>query len=58
MTDLTQDEVISKVSTIFDVKDIVINTNDIRLKIEDKDFKDKFVNLARQLEVRNFVPHH
>ena len=57
MTDLTQDEVVSKVSSIFDVKDIVINTNDIRLKIEDKDFKNKFVNLARQLEVRNFVPH-
>jgi len=57
MTDLTQDEVISKVSSIFDVKDIVISTNDMRLKIEDKDFKNKFVNLARQLEVRNFVPH-
>ena len=57
MTDLTQDEVISKVSSIFDVKDIVISTNDMRLKIEDKDFKDKFVNLARQLEVRNLVPH-
>jgi len=36
MTDLTQDEVISKVSSIFDVKDIVINTNDMRLKIEDR----------------------
>ena len=57
MTDLTQDEVISKVSSIFDVKDIVISTNDMRLKIEDKDFKNKFVNLARQLEVRNLVPH-
>jgi len=57
MTDLTQDEVISKVSSIFDVKDIVINTNDMRFKIEDKDFKDKFVNLARQLEVRNLVSH-
>jgi len=57
MDDLTQDEVISKVSSIFDVKDIVISTNDMRLKIEDKDFKNKFVNLARQLEVRNLVPH-
>jgi len=57
MTDLTQDEVISKVSSIFDVKDIVISTNDMRLKIEDRDFKNKFVNLARQLEVRNLVPH-
>jgi len=57
MTDLTQDEVISKVSSIFDVKDIVISTNDMRLKIEDIEFKNKFVNLARQLEVRNLVPH-
>jgi len=57
MTDLTQDEVISKVSSIFDVKDIVINTNDIQFKIEEQDFKSKFVDLARQLEVRNFVPH-
>ena len=57
MTDLTQDEVVSKVSSIFDVKDIVINTNDIRLKIEDKDFKNKFVNLAGELEIRDFVPH-
>jgi len=57
MTDLTQDEIISKVSSIFDVKDIVINPNDIQFKIEDKNFKNKFVNLARQLEVRNFVPH-
>jgi len=57
MDDLTQDEVISKVSSIFDVKDIAINTNDMRLKIEDRDFKNKFVDLARQLEVRNLVPH-
>jgi len=57
MTDLTQDEVVSKVSSIFDVKDIVINANGMRFKIEDKDFKNKFVNLARQLEVRNLVPH-
>jgi len=57
MDDLTQDEVVSKVSSIFDVKDIAINTNDMRLKIEDRDFKNKFVNLARQLEVRNLVPH-
>jgi len=57
MTDLTQDEVIAKVSSVFDVKEVVINTSDIQFKIEDKDFKAKFVNLARQLEVRNFVPH-
>jgi len=56
MTDLTQDEIISRVSSIFDVKEIIININDIQFKIEDKNFKDKFVNLARQLEVRNFAP--
>ena len=56
MTDLTQDEIISKVSSIFDVKEIITNINDIQFEIEDKNFKDKFVNLARQLEVRNFAP--
>jgi len=56
MTDLTQDEIISSVSSIFDVKEIIINIDDIQFKIEDKNFKDKFVNLARQLEVRNFAP--
>ncbi len=56
MTDLTQDEIISRVSSIFDVKEIIININDIQFEIEDKNFKDKFVNLARQLEVRNFAP--
>ena len=47
MSDITQDEVISKVSSIFDVKDVITNTNDIQFKIGDADFKDKFVNLAR-----------
>ena len=56
MTDLTQNEIISRVSSIFDVKEIIININDIQFEIEDKNFKDKFVNLARQLEVRNFAP--
>ena len=56
MSDITEEEVISKVSSIFDVKDVIINTNDIQFKIEDTDFKNKFVNLARELEIRNFVP--
>ena len=57
MSDITQDEVISKVSSIFDVKEIITNTNDLQFKIGDTDFKNKFVDLARELEVRNFVPH-
>ena len=56
MTELTQDEVISKVSSIFDVNDIIIDGNNMQFKIEDRDFKNKFVNLARQLEVGNFAP--
>ena len=57
MSDITEDEVISKVSSIFDVRDVIRNANDIQFKIEDTDFKNKFVNLARELEIRNFVPH-
>ena len=51
MSDITEEEVISKVSSIFDVKDVIINTNDIQFKIEDTDFKNKFVNLARELKI-------
>ena len=56
MSDITQDEVISKVSSIFDVKEIITNTNDLQFKIADTDFKNKFVELARELEIKNFVP--
>ena len=56
MSDITEDEVISKVSSIFNVKEVITNTNDIQFRIEDTDFKNKFVDLARELEIRNFVP--
>ena len=56
MSDIAEDEVISKVSSIFDVKEIITNTNDLQFKIADTDFKNKFVDLARELEIRNFVP--
>ena len=56
MSDITEEEVISKVSSIFDVKETIININDMQFKIRDTDFKNKFVNLARELEIRNFVP--
>ena len=56
MSDITEDEVISKVSSIFDVKEIITNTDDLQFKIADTDFKNKFVDLARELEIRNFVP--
>ena len=39
MTDLTQDEIISRVSSIFDVKEIIININDIQFEIKTKILK-------------------
>ena len=56
MSDITEDEVISKVSSLFDVKEIITNTDDLQFKIADTDFKNKFVELARELEIKNFVP--
>ena len=53
MSDITEDEVISKVSSIFDVKETIINTNDIQFKIGDADFKNKFVNLASKFNSHN-----
>ena len=55
MTEPTQEYVISIVSSIFGVKDVIIDNESLKFKIEDKDFKNKFVNLARQLELINML---
>ena len=55
MTEPTQEEIISIVYSIFDVKDVLVNPEDLQFKIDDNNFKDKFVSLARQLEFRNRV---
>ena len=55
MTEPTEEHVISIVSSIFGVKDVIINNGSLKFKIEDKDFKNKFVNLARQLELINML---
>ena len=55
MTEPTQEEIISIVYSIFDVKDMLVNPEDLQFKIDDNNFKDKFVSLARQLEFRNRV---
>ena len=55
MSEPTEEYVISIVSSIFGVKDVIINNGSLKFKIEDKDFKNKFVNLARQLELINML---
>ena len=58
MTEPTQEHVISIVSSIFGVEDVIINDEEsvsLKFKIEDKDFKNKFVSLARQLEFINML---
>ena len=55
MTEPTQEEIISIVYSIFDVKDMLVNPEDLQFKIDGNNFKDKFVSLARQLEFRNRV---
>ena len=39
MTDLTQDEIISEVSSIFDVQDIIINTDDLQFTLQIFNFR-------------------
>ena len=50
MIEPLQEEIISKVSSIFKVTNVIINPESLRFKVEDIDFKSKFVSLARQLE--------
>ena len=49
MTEPTQEELISTVSSIFDVTDIITNPESLEFKIDNNNFKYKFVILARKL---------
>jgi len=53
----TQEEVISVVSSIFDVSAIGRSLDSIHFKIEDNEFKTKFVELAQKLERHDLVCH-
>jgi len=57
MTEPTQEELISTVSSIFDVTDIITNSETLEFKIDSNNFKHKFVILARQLELQNMLAH-
>lgn len=50
MSEPTQEQVISIVSSIFDVRDINITLEKMDFEIADADFKQKFVALAQKLE--------
>jgi len=55
MTEPTQEELISTVSSIFDIRDIITDSETLEFKIDSNNFKYKFVNLARKLELQNML---
>ncbi len=55
MTEPSQDDITQIVSSIFDIQENVVSTETLRFKIDSYDFKDKFVRLARSLELLGMV---
>ena len=55
MSEPTVEEVVSLVTSTFEVKAIGRNLDMIQFKIEEDDFKSKFVELAQKLEARDLV---
>jgi len=55
LSEPTQEEVISVVSSIFDVSAMGRTLDTLHFKIEDEEFKSKFVDLAQKLERRDLV---
>ncbi|HXG74034.1 MAG TPA: site-2 protease family protein [Candidatus Nitrosotenuis sp.] len=55
MSEPTQEDVISIVSSVFSIRDIVITLEKMEFEVSDVDFKDKFIVLAQRLEALNLV---
>ena len=55
MVEPTEEHIISIVSSIFEVKDTIGNIESLKFRIGDSNFKNKFVDLARQLEFINML---
>jgi Zn-dependent protease len=55
MEENSQEEIISFVNSIFEVSDFVKTEFSLEFRIEDLEFKSKFVDLARKLENRNYA---
>ena len=51
----TQEQVISIVYSVFEVRDVIISLEKMEFEIADLDFKEKFVSLAQRLELLNLV---
>lgn len=55
MSEPTQEEVISIVSSQFEVTNVDLTLDTLKFRIEDKEFKTKFVELAQKLESRDLI---
>ena len=55
MSEPTVEEVVSLVSSMFEIKAMARSLDIIQFKIEDKHFKTKFVELAHKLESRDLI---
>lgn len=55
MSEPTQEEVISLVSSKFEVTNVDLTLETLKFRIEDKNFKTKFVELAQKLESRDLI---
>ena len=55
MSEPTVEEVISIVSAIFQIKGVSQSANALQIEIEKEEFKQKFFQLAKQLEYKNLV---
>ena len=55
MEENSQEEVISFVNSIFEVSDFIKTEFSLEFRIEDLEFKSKFVDLARKLENQNYA---
>ena len=55
MSEPTQEEVISIVSSVFEIKSVNQNLDALQFEIESEAFKPKFVKLAQSLESKNLV---
>lgn len=51
----TQDEIVAMVESMFEVSDVTRAEFSLEFRIEDAEFKDKFVELARRLEDESYV---
>ena len=55
MSEPTQEEVVSLVSSVFEIKSFNQNLDALQFEIDQEEFKPKFVKLAQSLESKNLV---